>query len=267
MVDVQCRLAGDEDFAFLTTMLGESAVWRPDKPTTTGDQVLADPRYALYLAGWPRQGDYGLVAEQDGPVGAAWYRTYTEANHGYGFVAEDVPELSIAVIASRRHEGIGRRLLVDLIDASLAQGYSARISASRRSDQRSWVERLDNSICRSIRLSCARRMVGAHHHAEHRRVVQALGPVRGAGRGEGSGARAGEAHPLPHPAIAIRRLLPSHGCSVQPAFPRTRIDHIHRRHDDLNVRHTSHLRMAEMRNGDKELSLDDQITRGWSAIA
>ena len=86
---------------------------------------MADPRYAMYLAGWPRQGDYGLVAEQDGPVGAAWYRTYTEANHGYGFVAEDVPELSIAVIASRRHEGIGRRLLVDLIDASLAQGYSA----------------------------------------------------------------------------------------------------------------------------------------------
>ena len=87
--------------------------------------VMADPRYALYLAGWPRQGDYGLVAEQDGPVGAAWYRTFTEASHGYGFVAEDGPELSIAVIAPRRHEGIGRRLLVDLIDASLAQGYSA----------------------------------------------------------------------------------------------------------------------------------------------
>ena len=58
-------------------------------------------------------------------MGAAWYRTYTEANHGHGFVAEDVPELAIAVIASRRHEGIGRRLLIDLIDASVAQGYAA----------------------------------------------------------------------------------------------------------------------------------------------
>ena len=105
-------------------MLGEAAVWRPDKPTPTAEQVMADPRYAMYLTGWPRHGDFGLVAEHDGPVGAAWYRTYTEASHGYGFVAEDVPELSIAVIASRRHEGIGRRLLVDLIDASLAQGYS-----------------------------------------------------------------------------------------------------------------------------------------------
>src|SRR5262245_37725893 len=106
-------------------MLGDAAVWRPDKPTPTADQVLADPRYAMYLAGWPRQGDYGLVAEHDGPVGAAWYRTFTDASRGLGFVAEDVPELAIAVVASRRHEGIGRRLLVDLIEASVAQGYPA----------------------------------------------------------------------------------------------------------------------------------------------
>jgi ribosomal protein S18 acetylase RimI-like enzyme len=123
--DVHCRPAGVEDLPFLATMLGEAAVWRPDKPTPTADEVIADPRYARYLTGWPRQGDYGLVAEQDGSVGAAWYRTYTAANPGYGFVAEDVPELSIAVVASRRYEGIGRRLLLDLIDASLAQGYAA----------------------------------------------------------------------------------------------------------------------------------------------
>jgi GNAT superfamily N-acetyltransferase len=123
--EVQYRPAGPDDFPFLATMLGEAAVWRPDKPTPTADEVMADPRYAMYLAGWPRHGDYGLVAEQNGPVGAAWYRMYTEESHGYGFIAEDVPELSIAVIASRRHEGIGRRLLVDLIDASVAQGYRA----------------------------------------------------------------------------------------------------------------------------------------------
>lgn len=125
MKEIGYRAAGAGDFTFLATMLGEAAVWRPDKPTPTAEQVMADPRYALYLAGWPREGDYGLVAEQDGPVGAAWYRTFTEAIHGYGFIAEDVPELSIAVIASRRHEGIGRRLVIDLIGASVAQGYRA----------------------------------------------------------------------------------------------------------------------------------------------
>jgi ribosomal protein S18 acetylase RimI-like enzyme len=106
-------------------MLGEAAVWRPDKPSPTAEQVLADPRYSMYLAGWPRQGDCGLVAEQDGPVGAAWYRTFTTSSHGHGFVADDVPELAIAVVASRRHEGIGRRLLVDLIEVSVVQGYAA----------------------------------------------------------------------------------------------------------------------------------------------
>ncbi len=141
MVDAQCRLAGDEDFAFLATMLGEAAVWRPSKPTPTGDQVLADPRYAMYLAGWPRRGDYGLVAAQDGPVGAAWYRTYTEAIHGYGFVAEDIPELSIAVRASRRREGIGRRLLMELIRASVAEGHQAlSLSVNRENPARGLYE-------------------------------------------------------------------------------------------------------------------------------
>jgi ribosomal protein S18 acetylase RimI-like enzyme len=125
VVEVRCRPAGTADFTFLATMLGEAAVWRPDEPTPTAEQVLADPRYAMYLTGWPRAGDYGLVAEHSGPVGAAWYRTYAEADHGHGYVAEDVPELSIAVIASRRREGIGRRLLIDLIEASVTLGYRA----------------------------------------------------------------------------------------------------------------------------------------------
>ena len=88
-------------------------------------QGTASSLLAPCAGNWPRPGDYGLIAEQDAPVSAAWYRRYTEACHGYGFVAEDVPELSIAVIASRRYEGIGPRLLLDLIDASDSQGYPA----------------------------------------------------------------------------------------------------------------------------------------------
>jgi ribosomal protein S18 acetylase RimI-like enzyme len=125
MKGVRTRSAGSEDFTFLATMLGEAAVWRPDKPTPTSDEVLADRRYAMYLVGWPRPGDFGLVAEEDEPAGAAWYRTFTRASHGHGFVSEDIPELAIAVVASRRREGIGRTLLVDLVNASISQGYPA----------------------------------------------------------------------------------------------------------------------------------------------
>jgi len=125
MSGVLVRPAAGEDFTFLATMLGEAAVWRPDKATPAADAVVADPRYAMYISGWPRPGDHGVIAEEEGPLGAAWYRTYTQMDHGYGFVAEDVPELSIAVIASRRHEGIGRLLLVGLIEASEDQGYAS----------------------------------------------------------------------------------------------------------------------------------------------
>jgi GNAT superfamily N-acetyltransferase len=125
MDEVRCRPAGVEDLPFLATMLGEAAVWRPEKPTPTAEEVMADPRYERYLAGWPRPGDVGLVAEQDGLVGAAWYRIYIEDCHGYGFVAEDVPELSIAVVASHRGRGIGRQLLLGLIEASVVQGHRA----------------------------------------------------------------------------------------------------------------------------------------------
>lgn len=125
MDDVRYRSAAAEDLPFLAAMLGEAAVWRPDKPTPTGDEVMADPALATYLTGWPRRGDRGVIAEQDGPVGAAWYRTYTDADHGYGFVGADVPEVSIAVLASHRHAGIGRRLLGALIEASEAEGHAA----------------------------------------------------------------------------------------------------------------------------------------------
>lgn len=125
MDDVRYRPAGAEDLPFLATMLGEAAVWRPDKPSPTAEEVMTNPLYAMYVAGWPRPADFGLVAEQDGLLGAAWYRAYDERSHGYGFVDADVPELSIAVIASRRGEGIGRRLLIGLIEASEVRGHAA----------------------------------------------------------------------------------------------------------------------------------------------
>ena len=122
---VRYRPAGAGDFGFLASMLGEAAVWRPDKPTPSGDEALADPRYSMYLEGWPRPGDHGVIAEEDGPLGAAWFRLYTAVSHGYGFVAPDIPEVSIAVVASHRQQGIGRRLLVELIEASIVQGHPA----------------------------------------------------------------------------------------------------------------------------------------------
>jgi hypothetical protein len=42
----------------------------------------------MYVVDWPRQADFGVVAEVDGVPAGAWARLV----RGYGFVADAVPE-------------------------------------------------------------------------------------------------------------------------------------------------------------------------------
>ncbi len=104
-------------------MLGEAAGpgrRRPDDPPL---DVLADPALAPYVAGWPRPGDLGVVAEDAGrPVGAAWARLFPPDAPAYGFVRADVPELAIATVPDRRGTGLGGALLRELVAVAAAAG-------------------------------------------------------------------------------------------------------------------------------------------------
>jgi GNAT superfamily N-acetyltransferase len=106
------RPATKDDDEFLKTMLYEAARWNPDWPREPMAEVLDDPVLRRYHEGWGRPGDGGMIAELDGdPVGAAWYRLFTEDAPGYGFVDEKTPEVSIAVQPLHRRKGIGGTLL------------------------------------------------------------------------------------------------------------------------------------------------------------
>jgi ribosomal protein S18 acetylase RimI-like enzyme len=75
-----------------------------------------------------------LIAIQDfQPVGAAWYRLFKEDNPGYGFVDEATPELSIAIVPSRRASGLGSELLEALLERARGEGHEA-ISLSVEKD-------------------------------------------------------------------------------------------------------------------------------------
>jgi GNAT superfamily N-acetyltransferase len=106
------RRAALEDGDFMADMLVETANWSPEWKKKSRDHVLSAPSTAHYIAGWPRETDLGVIAQADGePIGAAWLRFFPSADSGYGFVAPDVPELTIGVVARWRGRGVGRALL------------------------------------------------------------------------------------------------------------------------------------------------------------
>src|SRR5712691_11762674 len=125
-MELLIRAATEADARFLAEMLGEAVAWRADEARPTVAEVLAQPTLALYVESWGRPGDYGAVAEDQGrPVGAAWYRTFTAERYGYGFVAADVPEVTVGVRIEARGRGGGTALLVELIGHAHGEGRSA----------------------------------------------------------------------------------------------------------------------------------------------
>lgn len=126
MTTLRLRPLVPQDQDVLESMLYEAACWRPSGPRPPVDEVLGRPEIKIYRADWGRPGDRGMLAEVGGrPVGATWYRTFTADRHGYGFVDERTPELTIAVAESHRRLGIGRVLLSALLVQARLDGVPA----------------------------------------------------------------------------------------------------------------------------------------------
>jgi ribosomal protein S18 acetylase RimI-like enzyme len=110
------RDASRADVSFLREMLFEAFFWDLAAPRPGLSEFLESAEAVKLIGGWGRPGDYAVIAEEDGTrVGAAWYRRWSDADHSYGFVAADVPELGIAVQPAFRSRGVGRALLAALI--------------------------------------------------------------------------------------------------------------------------------------------------------
>jgi ribosomal protein S18 acetylase RimI-like enzyme len=113
------RLSAHADPAFLAEMLYEAVNWRDDgaEERPALDTVLSVPENARYITEWGRPGDVALFAldRRDEPVGAAWLRLFTAAEPGYGYVADDIPELAIAVYPEFRGQRVGTLLLGSVI--------------------------------------------------------------------------------------------------------------------------------------------------------
>jgi ribosomal protein S18 acetylase RimI-like enzyme len=122
------------DLWFLWEMLYQSLyVHEGEQPFNR--EVLDQPDIRRYVEDWGREGDLGFVATEissDEDVGAAWLRVFTEGEPGYAYVADDIPELGMAVLPQHRSRGVGSALLGHLLEstAPVYQSVSLSVSAS-----------------------------------------------------------------------------------------------------------------------------------------
>ncbi len=121
------RKGSAADVPFMRSMLAHAYAWRVNA-------FEADIPLTRYVDNWGRPGDVAIVAHETGNrVGAAWLRLFSASEPGYGFVDEGTPELSIAVVPSRRRHGLGQELMDQLLVAARAEGHSA-VSLSVEAD-------------------------------------------------------------------------------------------------------------------------------------
>lgn len=107
MITLREAVAHDEDLLWrcLTIITGESR-----------KTLATEPSSAKYVQGWPRLGDFGVVAERSGrPVGGIWARQFTLDDGPFVWIDQHTPEIAVAVDPAHRNQGLGGLLVAELI--------------------------------------------------------------------------------------------------------------------------------------------------------
>ncbi len=111
-----------EDESFLWKMLYQAIYVPADQPPPSLE-IVKEPQLAKYVRDWGQSGDQGFLAidtAAEQAVGAVWSRLLTGENRGYGYVNDEIPELSIAVLPEYRNKGIGTTLLRRMLETAQA---------------------------------------------------------------------------------------------------------------------------------------------------
>jgi [ribosomal protein S18]-alanine N-acetyltransferase len=119
----------EDEYFLLKTFLYE-AIFIPEGIERPGIEVREEPKLQRYYTRFGRRHDHCLVAEHNIQVtGMIWTRVFTEAEPGYGYAGQGIPELSMSVLPEYRGLGMGKQLLVVMLEKLKALGYT-RLSLS-----------------------------------------------------------------------------------------------------------------------------------------
>jgi len=123
---MQLKLGNNQDIDFIREMLFEAFFWNPKILRSDFDEFFKNEEFHKLISNWGRFGDRVVIAaDEHKAIGAAWFRLWTESNHSFGFIDSNIPELGIGLRSEYRSQGIGRKLLKELINVAREDGFEA----------------------------------------------------------------------------------------------------------------------------------------------
>jgi ribosomal protein S18 acetylase RimI-like enzyme len=126
------RGLAQDDEPLLWEMLYHALYVAPGQPPFPRG-IVNEPEIARYVLGWGRANDRGFVAFDEAtsrPAGAAWARLFVADERGYGYINDETPELSAAVLPEYRNKGVGTALLNRLVEDARTRFPALSLSVS-----------------------------------------------------------------------------------------------------------------------------------------
>lgn len=106
------------------------ALFIPDAHEKPDKAIIKRPELNMYIRDFGKASDLCLVADLNSKlIGAIWTRLFQETEKGFGYVDEHTPELSMSVNKNFRNLGIGKNLLIGMIER-LQQSKYEQVSLS-----------------------------------------------------------------------------------------------------------------------------------------
>jgi ribosomal protein S18 acetylase RimI-like enzyme len=117
---MELREIRDNEIELLQDFLYE-AIFIPEGVEPPVRDVIEQPELKLYYEDFGKgMADYCIVADDDGRViGAAWTRIMND----YGHVDDDTPSFAISLYKEYRGQGIGTRLMENMLALLKEKGY------------------------------------------------------------------------------------------------------------------------------------------------
>ena len=113
------------EYSLLEDIMYE-AIYHPDPANPYPKEVIYLPQVRVYWDHWGTgKDDHCLVAVIDNKIaGAVWIRTFQGELKGCGYIDEQTPEIVIALFEEYRNQGIGTRMMEQIIALMKAKSYT-----------------------------------------------------------------------------------------------------------------------------------------------